>query len=147
MFVGRDGEDLKEVKKVPCLAICEGESGSKRAFLLLYCDKDWKVIATCPYDSTEAAMRHAERMYPGISDVWLKANVTKKQARDYLNKLWNHSRCYFCNHVKPGPAEITWLIKTKEGIGICNHCVDTFYRSIHARKARKRSGDSLPRKN
>jgi hypothetical protein len=84
-------------------------------------------------------MRRAERMYPGTSALWVKANISKKQAKDYLRDLWEHSRCHFCNNVKPGPAEISQIIKTKEGLGICNHCIDTLYRAIHDKRKAARN--------
>lgn len=141
MFVGRPPGPLKEIKKVPCVAICEGELENKKTFWLFYCDKQWNPIGTAHYDSVEAAMHRAERMYPGISAVWVKANVTKRQVKDYLDDLWEHSRCHVCNHVKPGPAEISLLVKTQEGLGICNHCIDMLYHSIHKkRRAASRHG-------
>jgi hypothetical protein len=138
MFVGRAGEELKELKKVPGVAICEGEIENNKTVWLFYCDKHWNTVGSAPYDAVEAAMHRAERMYPGIGALWVKANITKKQSKDYLRELWKHSRCHFCNHVKPGPAGISHIIKTEEGLGICNCCIDTFYHSIHNKKGSAR---------
>jgi hypothetical protein len=89
MFVGYDkNKKLKELKKVPCIAIGVGKfMGEEEEIQLIYCDKDWESIARVPYASIEDAMRRAERMYPGISALWIKSKVTKKQAKNYLVKL------------------------------------------------------------
>lgn len=134
MFVGPSAEKLKELKRVPCVAICEGKFENKKTFWLFYCDKDWNTVGSAHYESPVVAMRRADRMYPGISAAWVKANVTKKQAENYLKHLWKHSRCHFCNNVKPGPAKISQIIATQEGPGICNYCIDALYHSIHGRK-------------
>lgn len=101
MFVGRPRGKLRELKKVPCVAICERLFEDEKAFWLFYCDRDWNDVGVADYDTLDAAMHRAERMYPGISTLWMKAQVTKKQVNNYLDGLFKGRRCPSCNKKKP----------------------------------------------
>jgi len=122
MFVGG-----KELKKVPGVAICERDDNEA---WLYYCDVKWDAIGASPYASIEASKRRAERMYPGISAVWVKPKATIRQVKDYLK----HHSCYLCNNVTPGFAGIKQLVKFENGIAICNNCIDTLYGLVHEQK-------------
>lgn len=86
MFVGPP-EKLKELKKVPRVAICADELGKSDHVLLVYCSKEWEAIGSSSHDSVQAAMHRAERMYPGVSALWVEAKVTKQQEREYRKRL------------------------------------------------------------
>jgi hypothetical protein len=76
--------DGKELGRSPRLAICEDH---KLGVLLFHCNRNWRVLGCSAHDSVAAAKKKAERIYPGLSTRWSAANVTKKQARQFLAEL------------------------------------------------------------
>src|SRR5260370_6131018 len=64
--------DVKEIGRVPRLAICQDRDSPQ--FMLYYCDSDWRPIGIASYDSVDAAMGRAERIYPGPLGAGLKYN-------------------------------------------------------------------------
>ena len=137
VFVGdAKTKKLKELKKVPCVAIVDGVTclGKEEKELgLMYCNRDWHSIAYAPYPTVEEAMHRAERMYPGVEKLWIKAKATRKRINEYIA----NNSCSFCGNVKP--ALIKHIIKNHEGVAICNFCIDVLYHGIHARKKSNKS--------
>ena len=133
-FAGRTGifVDGKELGKMPCLAICQPlTANAGTEFLLDHCSRDWRVLGCAGYDSLTAAKAAATRIYPRVSGRWVKTNVTKRDAKRYLDRLWNHRRCSFCGK---RPYELGQLI-SKKGIRICDSCVTEFYEMIRESSA------------
>jgi ClpX C4-type zinc finger len=118
----------KELKKVPCVAIgLDGSTKGKEAFWLSYCDKDWNSIASFPYESAEIAMKRAERMYPGISDLWQTPKISKRKAENYIKKMNDELRCSFCgvSHYERQSVASSGMVH------ICDVCIDGFYKIMH----------------
>jgi hypothetical protein len=124
-FVGR--KQLKELGRVPCLAI-ERELRTG-AITLLYCRRDWSLVATHEADAIPEAKRRAERMYPGSSRYWKSSGVTEAQAADYLAHRWDGFECSFCRRT---PQEFDSLFEN--GVSrICNRCVEEFHADLIAK--------------
>lgn len=109
--------DGKELGPVPCLAICQLLDETET--LLLHCDRDWNVLGVAGYPSLAEAKKHAERIYPGVSAHWAKADATEAEARKYLEEAAGDLRCSFCGK---GPEEVNRLIE-KGGARICDSCI------------------------
>src|SRR5215469_3080562 len=84
----------EEVGPVACLAICEDLKRNK--VVLLHCDRDWAVQGTEGYKSAREARESVERVYPGVSYLWVDAHVTEQQAGKHLEEIWGGQRCNFC---------------------------------------------------
>ena len=67
------------------MAICQDKNTPQ--FTLYYCGTDWSPIGVASYDSVAAAMRRAERIYPGSSSRWIKAQFTEEDANLYLDEM------------------------------------------------------------
>jgi hypothetical protein len=118
LFVGT--KELKELGRVPCLAICEDRG---TGVLLFHCSRNWKTLGCSAHDSVDAARKKAEGIYPGLSTHWKAAHVTKKRARQFLNKLWGNLRCAFC---AKQPHEVRQLFG-KSGAHICDMCLEKYH--------------------
>ncbi len=115
----------KEVGRVPRVVI--GEPIRGKGICLLHCDKNWNLIS---YDgdlnSVTQAKRRAELMYPGVTQTWVKATVSKREARAVERKEWEGHECSFCNRI---PPEFQSSIKSKKTV-ICNVCADEIYQDF-----------------
>ena len=80
LFVGK-----KEIGRVPCLAISQDRESSQ--VTLYYCDSDWTPIGIAGHESVEAAKRRAERIYPGSSSCWVKADFSEEDVNRHLAGL------------------------------------------------------------
>jgi hypothetical protein len=117
--------DGKELGPVPCLVICQ--SFDRAEALLLHCDRDWNVLGLAGYTSLAEAKQHAERIYPGVSAHWTKANVTEAKAPKDVKEDTGDLRCSFCGR---GPEEVNQLIE-KGGVGICDSCILELHQMLH----------------
>lgn len=132
LFVGD-----QEVGPVPRLAICQdGESG--RVFLF-YCGHDWTTLASSGAISPEAAKNTAERMYAGVSALWIDALVTEEEAAKHLDEIWSGWRCNFCGR-RPIDFENPRFI-TKNGAWICDSCVRACYEVLQSDEQREAPSD------
>jgi hypothetical protein len=77
--------DGEEIGKVPCLAICQDQHSTQ--VTLYYCKRDWSLIGVAAYDSVAAAKQRAERIYPGSSTCWIKADFTEEDAKRYRGEI------------------------------------------------------------
>jgi hypothetical protein len=68
-----DGIELGEV---PCLAICHEEKSS--GVLLFHCDHEWTTLGCSAHLSVADAKGKAERIYAGVSGLWMDADVSDK---------------------------------------------------------------------
>lgn len=83
LFVGG-----RELGRSPYLAICED---LKMGVLLFHCNRNWAVLGCSAHGSVAAAKKKAEWIYPGLMPHWNAANVTKKQARQFLDELFREN--------------------------------------------------------
>jgi hypothetical protein len=128
-FVGR--KELKELGWVPRLAI-ERELRTG-AITLVYCRRDWSLVATYETDAIPKAKRRAERMYPGSSRYWKASGVTEVQAADYLAHRWDGFECSFCRRTPEGFDSLF-----ENGVSrICNRCVEEFHAELTAKVRRE----------
>jgi hypothetical protein len=105
---------------VPCLAI---EQDLRTAEVtLLYCDRDWEVVAVHSGISVGRAKARAERMYPGSRSYWKRRNVTVQQVLEHLQHRWDGYQCSFC---KRTPEEFDRVFENGPA-RICNRCVAEF---------------------
>ena len=109
--------DGKELGPVPRLAICQPFEGTET--LLLHCDLNWNVLGVVGYASVTEATKHAERIYPGVSAQWIKADVAEPELRKSVEEQSSDLRCSFCGK---GPQEVNQLIE-KGGACICDSCI------------------------
>ena len=122
-FLFRDG---KEVGPVPRLAICRGDDDE---VLLFHCDRRWNVLGIAGgYPNIQAAKRRAERIYPGISAAWAKTGVTRRQVKNYLDRIGHNLKCTFCGK----PWHQVERIVTKGKSAICDACVRDLSEIINA---------------
>jgi hypothetical protein len=115
----------EEVGPVSCFAICEDTQ--KPGVFLLHCDLDWTIRGTVSYESIGEAREDIEDGYPGVSALWVDANVSETDAAKYLNDIWGAERCSFCGRdPRKMPAKGTVIIE-KNGLRICYSCTKEFY--------------------
>lgn len=114
----------EEVGWVPCLALEENLQSGEVS--LLYCDKDWQILAFSPHDSVGKAKRRAERMYPGSSSHWRRRGVTRAQAIEFRSHQWDGYECSFCRRTpeQASPQFASGLAR------ICGACVEEFHGSL-----------------
>ena len=123
LFVGD-----KEMGRVPRLVIAESLRTSD--IVVLHCDGRWNVLGVQGgYKSAAEAERRAERMYPGISRAWRKANVTKRAARAAYDKQWEPWRCSFCSRIPP-ELDGSLILSQKTNARICHMCVEGIHETL-----------------
>jgi hypothetical protein len=109
--------DGKEMGRLSRLAIGEQIDGTGIA--ILHATPSWRVLgAQGGYTAVEPARQRAERMYPGVSDHWVKANVTKRQARAYEGERWQPYACNFCGKIPP-ELTLPMAASSRTGAVIC----------------------------
>ena len=118
--------DGRELGRVPCLAICDGKRSSE--VLLFHCDSGWTTLGCSAHQSVQDAKTRAERIYPGISTLWVNADVSEEAAEVYLNEQFGNVRCSFCGK---RPDEVGQMFskegKGKDEVGICDQCIKNFH--------------------
>jgi hypothetical protein len=130
VFVGQ-AEDLKELGRVPALAI--GESLDSRTRTLFYCGRDWSVRAWIDgYSTIRAAKRRAEGTYPGVRSRWRNTGVSRSRARQFLKKMWEGWECSFCRRL---PDTFERLVKGTNA-QICDRCIRECHEFIDEPKQR-----------
>jgi hypothetical protein len=77
LFLGR-----KEIGPVPCLAISRDKESEK--VTLYFCNRDWFPIGIAILGAVEDAKKKAERIYPGSSVCWVKAQFSEEDVNRYL---------------------------------------------------------------
>jgi hypothetical protein len=121
--------DGKELGQVPCLAICEEKRPS--GVLLFHCDREWTTLGCSAHPSTAEAKAKAERIYAGISALWVDAGISQEAAESYLNKQFRNERCSFCDK---RPDEVDQMFgkedSGKHEVRICDGCVNEFYNEL-----------------
>ncbi len=114
--------DGKELGPVPCLAICQRLD--KKEISLQHCDKDWAPLGHGGfYASVADAKKRAERIYQGVSALWVDPHYTDEDVRKELKKQMH---CSFCGKRQ---GEIKGMIGTRH-LCSCYSCIDEFYQCI-----------------
>jgi ribosomal protein L44E len=80
------------------------------------------------YPNIKAAKRRAERIYPGISAAWAKTGVTRRQAKNYLDRIGHNLRCTFCGK---SWHQVELMVTQGKG-SICDACVRELSEMIDA---------------
>ena len=114
--------DGKLLGKVPKLAICQNYKA--KDYLLLFCNKKWKVLGVAGYKSIKETKEKAERAYKGITKKWVtltKPNVFKNWPGD-LGPI-----CSFCRRTMF--EGIQRMFGGKDAF-ICNECVNKLRKII-----------------
>ena len=131
--------DGKELGQVPCLAICENKKLSD--VLLFHCDSKWNTLGCSGHQSVAEAKAKAERIYAGISALWVDAGISKQTAEAYLNRQFGSERCSFCGK-RPDQVDQMWQEtrrdrpsdrqsgQRKQKVRICDRCVTGFYDTL-----------------
>jgi hypothetical protein len=117
--------DGKILGPVPYLAIYR--HFDRPEFYLFYCNLEWEVLGIDTCASVAKAEAHAERAYPGVSECWIKSDVTEAEARKYCDLKMDGLRCSFCGKA---PEEVDRIIEQR-AVRICNHCIAEFHKWIH----------------
>ena len=115
---------LLALGRVPNLAIAESLD-DPATIELLYCDGDWKVLASRPAADADAAGALAERSYPGIAQHWLQLQGSREDALVHYDRSNEKSRCSFCSK---RAFQVALLIEGASGI-VCDECVARFRRA------------------
>jgi hypothetical protein len=114
----------RELGPVPKLALGRSREGE---VLLLLCNAQWTVeFASGGYSTLRAAKQRTERLYPGISKVWVRTGYTKRQARRALERSGANQRCSICSKLWFEVEKMVEIRKAK--LTICGTCV----RELHA---------------
>lgn len=122
--------DGKELGQVSCLAICEDK---KPGVLVFHCDRKWRVLGCSAHRSVAAAKDRAERIYPGISSLWVDAGVSAERAEQYLDKVFATLRCSFCGTRADRVGQLISRNKAK----ICDRCIEDFHVKLRKASAKK----------
>jgi hypothetical protein len=120
--VGYSGRTLllvneNEIGRVPCLAVCR--DARSEGVLLFHCDAGWDVLGCSAHASVDLAKARAERIYPGLSALWIEARVTAEEAERYLDQLWGGERCSICARRGDQVEEL----HEEAGGWICERCL------------------------
>src|SRR5262249_4043551 len=70
-------------------------------------------------ESVRDAKREAERIYPGISRLWVRTGYTKRQARKYRDRIGPNLRCSVCRKKWYQVAQMI----TARKLVICDGCI------------------------
>jgi len=116
-----DGELLG---RVPKLAICKYKDEDDT--LLFHCDEEWAIQGVSAHESLEEAEKHAERMYRGITGLWIDPGISEEEAESYLDKLFEGQVCSFC---AKRPDQARQLFGQGRG-HICDECVLRFHEML-----------------
>jgi len=117
--------DGNEMGQVPCLAVCEGKKTVPEV-LLFHCDSEWNVLGSSAHPSANEAKAHAERIYAGLSSLWVDANVSEDAAEAYLDEVL--SRCSFCGRRFDHVEEM--IAGQSEKAHICDCCIEEFHKNL-----------------
>jgi hypothetical protein len=113
--------DGKELGPVPKLVI--GESLDDSEIAIVHADASWHVRGVQGgFSTARKAKERAERMYPGISALWVDAEVSKREAKEHERQAWRPFACSFCGKTPPefrGPS-ISSKLSTAV---ICHLCI------------------------
>ena len=116
--------DGKEMGRVSRLVIGELIDGAGIA--ILHATPSWRVLgAQGGYTAVEPAKQRAERMYPGVSQHWVKSNVTKRQAKAFEKERWRPFACNFCGRIPPD-LMLPMAASSRTGALICLACAREF---------------------
>lgn len=117
--------DGKELGPVPRLAICQDEPGA--GVLLMHCDDEWEMLGVAAYASVADAKKKAERIYPGVSKLWIDRKVTEEEAAIYLQREFEDeleiAKCSFCGRTA---FDVERLVGQGDA-RICNICIKEFH--------------------
>lgn len=120
----------KELGRVSRLAI--GEELDGNGIAILHATPSWRVRGVQGrYDAIAPAKERAERMYPGISQCWVKAKVSRRQARAYWEELWRPFACSFCGKAPPELMSPMAASRRTEAV-ICLACARRFRRNFES---------------
>ena len=124
-FFGGDG---KPVKPVPLLAICRAED---RGFLLLHCDRRWSIVGIQDgFKTVRDAKKGAATFYSGLSRLWIRTGVKKRDVKRYLQSIGHYRRCSFCGQEW---HQVKRLVTNKnETATICDGCITKFRRGLRS---------------
>lgn len=116
-----------EVGPVSRLAICQN---AENETLLLHCDGDWEVLGYMKFGSSARAEKRAERIYPGVSSLWVDAVQERERSRE--QEAGTFLYCSFCGR---RPEEVRQLVeggssKGTSSVAICDSCVRECYALI-----------------
>ncbi len=117
-FTGRlslyvDGKLLGEVPK---LAICQNYKASD--YLLLFCNKKWKVLGAVGYKSIKETKKNAEKAYKGITKKWM----TVAKSNDFKN--WPGDLGPICSFCGKTMFEGVERMFGGNNAYICNKCIN-----------------------
>lgn len=120
--------DGKLLGKVPRLALCQPLSKNPITdILVFYCNDEWDVLGVTNAESFDAAQREVERYYPGVTHKWIKREITKSEAVEWIKTHHKDTICSFCGRL---PFEVETSISHGPAV-ICNICIDEFYEALH----------------
>lgn len=108
----------RELGPVPCLAIGRRLGGGET--LLLFCDKDWDVLAKEAHASFAAAKYAAGQAYSGLDAKWRETAFTDAEVDAFLDEEDRGLVCSFCGR---HPHEVDRIVTGHRGAAICEICI------------------------
>ena len=119
--------DGKELGSVPRLILCQNIGGDLKDILLFHCNEAWECLGTSGTDTLTNAKAQAEQAYRGITSKWIEMNVSRVEARAWIEKKYPDSICSFCDRL---PTEYEQLVSGKS-VAICNICIEEMHAAIN----------------
>jgi hypothetical protein len=124
LFVGD-----KLLGQVPRIAICRSLRKDLKDYLVLFCDKRWRMLGMTGAKSLTAAKAEAERHYLGLSEKWVRLDTSVKAAKQWLAERYPEDVCSFCGQLS-FEAEAMF---TGNSAVICSSCVDALAAELKRR--------------
>lgn len=103
-----------------------GESLETREIRLIHCDDDWSVTSSTTHATVDAARAQAEMEWPGVSEHWTDAGVSREEAVAWLEDESAEFKCSFCGR---RPDQVKNLLAQGDA-RICNFCIVDFAKKL-----------------
>ena len=117
----------RELGPVPCLAM--GRRLPRGEVLLLFCDKDWDVLAAEAHTSIDAAKYAAGEAYAGLDAKWQETSFTDAEVDAFLDEEDRGLICSFCGR---HPHEVDRIVTGHGGAAICEICIRALLQRVRA---------------
>lgn len=118
------GERL--VGRVPKIAICKSLRKQMSGYLILFCNKRWRVKGVSGAKSLREAKKEVERYYIGIESKWIAVDTSVKTAKQWLAAQYPQDVCSFCGNFSYD-ARIMFL---GPKVAVCSNCVEAFSQEL-----------------
>ncbi|MNT60678.1 ClpX C4-type zinc finger [compost metagenome] len=95
-------------------------------YLILFCDKHWRMLGVSGAESLRAAKKEVEGYYLGIESKWVAVDTPVKAAKQWLAAQYPQDVCSFCGHFSYD-ARVMFLGPKAV---VCSNCVEAFAQEL-----------------